>query len=153
MIEQIPNYKWNNFNFKPPLLKRIATKQYLLASQPKVLTFHIKRFYQSLYSFQKLGTAVSYPKILDLTPFLIRNENAAYNIYRYRLYGVVVHMGNMNNGHYVAYIRKIGKSEDDPQKDTWWYLSDEQYYQISEEEVFTQQAYLLFYERIEQGQE
>jgi len=149
MDDYQPSDRWKNCKFKPRLLKRSVTKQYLISAQPKILTINIKRFYQSQYSLQKLGTTISYPKFLDLTPFQTHKENMNI-IFRYKLFGVCVHMGNLNNGHYVAYIRNTEIDEKDKiEKDTWWYFSDEDHCIVEEEEVLRQQAYILLYERTE----
>ena len=90
----------------------------------------------------KISKTIEFPEELDLTPFLADQTD---NRYRYRLYGVSVHQGNIRGGHYVAYIkRELGDSDDG-----WYYFSDTQYYKARLEEVMNTQAYLLFYERFE----
>jgi len=58
----------------------------------------------------------------------------------YNLYGVVNHSGNVNFGHYTAYCKnwKTGK---------WYHFNDSSVSEISESEVVSNSAYLLFYER------
>jgi len=74
------------------------------------------------YGFKKLDDYVTFPEYLDLTPFLAprreefesnqtdddggdvkREFSEEHGKCMYRLYAVVVHVGNMLGGHYVAY--------------------------------------------------
>jgi len=57
----------------------------------------------------------------------------------YQLYAVVNHIGTMSGGHYTAFVRT--------HRGRWLCCNDSQVYAISEEEVVTANAYLLFYER------
>ncbi|TDL19600.1 cysteine proteinase [Rickenella mellea] len=104
-------------------------KRYLVASPPPVLVVHLKRFqqvgkspFQSFANFKKLDDFVSFPEYLDLKPFLLPKKDD-YGLGKkraadksstagkhdrdekcmYRLYAVVVHIGNMLGGHYIAY--------------------------------------------------
>lgn len=105
-----------------PVIMRPAYKRYLIAVPPPVLVIHLKRFQQTtktpLISFshglKKLEDYVSFPEYLDLTPFLAprkedyglgkkkgskdkesRKVKAKEERCMYRLYAVVVHIGNM----------------------------------------------------------
>ena len=100
-----------------PVIMRPAYKRYLIALPPPVLVIHLKRFQQiskmPLISFshglKKLDDYVSFPEYLNLTPFLApkkedyglgkkkkkRAVKATEEKCRYRLYAVVVHIGNM----------------------------------------------------------
>ncbi|KAH9477774.1 Ubiquitin carboxyl-terminal hydrolase 16 [Psilocybe cubensis] len=110
-----------------PVIMRPAYKRYLIAVPPPVLVIHFKRFQQTAktplmsfsHGFKKLEDYVSFPEHLDLLPFLApRKED--YGLGKkgkgkeskvkekeescmYRLYAVVVHIGNMLGGHYIAY--------------------------------------------------
>ncbi|KAF8801090.1 cysteine proteinase [Phlegmacium glaucopus] len=109
-----------------PVMMRPAYKRYLIAVPPPVLVIHLKRFQQTskmpLISFshglKKLDDYVSFPEYLDLMPFLApkkedyglgkskRKKGVVKNKEEkcmYRLYAVVVHIGNMLGGHYIAY--------------------------------------------------
>ncbi|KAJ3056412.1 Ubiquitin carboxyl-terminal hydrolase 45 [Rhizophlyctis rosea] len=82
---------------------------------------------------------------------------------KYRLYGVVVHMGGLFGGHYVAYIRVPPKAdttgedkknafEDEEEEESgggWAYCSDTHVKSCGWEEVEKAQAYILFYEKWE----
>ncbi|EMD34764.1 hypothetical protein CERSUDRAFT_116959 [Gelatoporia subvermispora B] len=109
---------------------RRTYKRYLIAVPPPILVVHLKRFHQVSKShsvtltggFKKLDEFVAFPEYLDLTPFLApRKEDYGLGHAKgkaehgkeqkerepepcmYRLYAVVVHIGNMLGGHYVAY--------------------------------------------------
>jgi len=86
----------------------VATKQLLISFAPPVLTLHLKRFQQARFTLRKLTTHVDFPLELNLAPFCIRNGmNRADSEGRvlYSLYGIVQHSGNMNSGHYTAYVK------------------------------------------------
>ncbi|KAF8970229.1 hypothetical protein BDZ97DRAFT_1792545 [Flammula alnicola] len=110
-----------------PVIMRPAYKRYLIATPPPVLVVHLKRFQQTSktplmsfsHGFKKLDDYVSFPEYLDLMPFLAprkedyglgkkgkdkeRKHKAKDVRCMYRLYAVVVHIGNMLGGHYIAY--------------------------------------------------
>ena len=60
----------------------------------------------------------------------------------YALYGVVVHSGTMENGHYMAYIRD-GNHGDETTK--WYCVNDSNVSAVSIETVLSKQGYILFY--------
>lgn len=119
-----------------PAIMRPAYKRYLIATPPPVLVIHLKRFQQISktpflsfsHGFKKLDDYVTFPEYLDLTPFLApkkedyglgkkgkaasKDKRAAKEKERcmYRLYAVVVHIGNMLGGHYVAYTALPSRS-------------------------------------------
>lgn len=102
-----------------PVIMRPAYKRYLIATPPPVLVVHLKRFQQISktymmsfsHGFKKLDDYITFPEHLDLTPFLApKKEDYGLGKRRklrgkrdgkekekcmYRLYAVVVHIGNM----------------------------------------------------------
>ena len=112
--------------------------------------------------------------------------------FQYRLYGVVVHSGSLEGGHYTACVRmrtvdidtastflqktfldreKMMSKEEliklvaddlprerlprtthykhgDDDEDRWFSISDTSVHEIQEQEVFKEEAYILFYERL-----
>ena len=91
-------------------------KRYLIADPPLILVVHLKRFQQTSRTplmsfsmgFKKLDDYVAFPEYLDITPFLAPNKEdfglpskklkqnrRAKGKCMYRLYAVVVHIGNM----------------------------------------------------------
>ena len=63
---------------------------------------------------------------------------------KYTLVGVVVHLGSMHGGHYVAYVKRGGKGDVPKQ---WFYASDRTVKQVDFAAVQGSDAYLLFYNR------
>ncbi|GES91448.1 ubiquitin carboxyl-terminal hydrolase 16 [Rhizophagus clarus] len=181
---------------------RKAYKRYLFDSLPPVLVFHLKRFQQVggrwSVSMKKIDDFVAFDEELDVGDFVVppeiekkNEENGVNNGHiidgnthslskqnkqhtKYRLYGVVVHLGSLYNGHYIAYvlsrnirgegeqyglpsfssdtIRRVDWIERQKHKTgsqrQWIYCSDNSVRAASVEEVLNSGAYLLFYERV-----
>ena len=91
-------------------------KRYLIADPPLILVVHLKRFQQTSKTpfmsfsmgFKKLDDYVTFPEYLDITPFLAPNKedfglpskkskqkSRTRGKCIYRLYAVIVHIGNM----------------------------------------------------------
>jgi ubiquitin C-terminal hydrolase len=169
---------------------RPAYKRYLIATPPPILVIHLKRFQQlsksgvmsfsSAGGFKKLDDYVQFPEHLDLTPFLAPKKEA-YGLgkksrtgivqeerCKYCLYAVVVHIGNMLGGHYIAYVAlppsastdtssisslpSPASSQDEktaaPTKRMWAYISDTTVHLTTLEEVLKAKAYICMYERV-----
>ena len=58
---------------------------------------------------------------------------------RYKLYGVVNHMGSLGGGHYTAYARS---------GDQWYLFDDSRVEAVEAQKIVSSDAYLLFYERV-----
>ncbi|KAH9926732.1 uncharacterized protein B0H18DRAFT_1005310 [Fomitopsis serialis] len=113
---------------KQVVLRRMY-KRYLIADAPPILVVHLKRFQQTSKTYsmsfsgasgvKKLDEYVSFPESLDIGPFLaprredygldedgkvkIKHADKEQRRCMYSLYAVVVHIGNMLGGHYIAY--------------------------------------------------
>jgi hypothetical protein len=88
---------------------RDASKSYQVYLPPRVLVLHLKRFAHDLArggKLQKLDAPVAFEFELDLGPFVSRSSPQYGQAMVYDLAGVVVHMGNMRSGHYVAYVKR-----------------------------------------------
>lgn len=75
--------------------------------------------------------------------------------YFYRLSSVVEHFGRVGSGHYTVYRSVRADSNiEDPAKHCetpsshWFCISDSEVHSVSETDVLTAEASLLFYERI-----
>jgi len=169
------------------VIHRRALKRYLISAVPPILVIHLKRFEQLSKSpsaffgnLKKIEDFVSFPEMLDMSPFMApRREDYGLKAGRgrpsalsrredepvmYRLYGVVVHIGSMLGGHYIAYTAIPGavvatagaaaeakEKEKEPSKKSdrqWCYISDTTVKLVSFEEVLKAKAYLCFYERL-----
>lgn len=123
-----------------------STKQLTISRLPIVACLHLKRFEQSATgSRSKVATPVSFPKTLDMGPFmssarntLISPEFTDSDHYKYELFAVVNHMGNLQSGHYTSFIRQTG---------SWFRCDDSLITKASIDQVLSSEAYLLFYHK------
>jgi len=139
--------------------KRRASKRLSLARLPPVLIIHLKRFEANGRFSDKIDTFVEYPmKSLDLTnympaplppgadkselngglPMSLDDPRTQLPPYRYDLYGVTNHFGNLTSGHYTAFIASRGG---------WMYCDDSSIKTVDPKDVVNQRAYVLFYKR------
>lgn len=150
------------------------TKKIVITRLPNILIIHFKRFSQSGGRFKKLDTFIDYPvdTALDLTSYWPniatyldppkneflggmdanlekeylsslpeRNQVAPF---KYKLYGVVNHFGNLTTGHYTSYVHKKGKGGNG-----WYYFDDSKFTpNCKVEKVLNSNAYCLFYQRV-----
>ncbi|XP_027940412.1 ubiquitin carboxyl-terminal hydrolase 17-like [Vigna unguiculata] len=113
-----------------------AKKRMTVLEAPNVLTIALKRFKSG--KFGKLNKPIQFPEILDLAPFMSGTSDLAI----YRLYGVVVHLDNMNaafSGHYVCYVKNF--------QSRWFKVDDSVVTSVELESVLAKGAYMLFYAR------
>ena len=92
---------------------------------------------------------VGFPLVLDVRKFCSSNCQT-HRSGIYFLYGVVVHSGGMNGGHYIAYVRKSESNRansTEELKKGWYYFSDSTVSKVTVETVLKSQAYILFYQR------
>ncbi|KAJ7580153.1 ubiquitin carboxyl-terminal hydrolase 4 [Mycena floridula] len=138
-------------------VKRKATKQLSLARLPPILLIHLKRFEANGRFSDKVDTFVDFPiKSLDLTNFMPSplppgvdkgqfggptspdDPRTQLPPYKYDLYGVTNHIGNLSSGHYTAFVASRGG---------WMYCDDSSVKPIDSKQVVGQRAYVLFYKR------
>ena len=128
----------------PQLMQRPAVRKESFHHQPSVLILHIKRFHISLTSSTKLQHVIRFPMELDLNPFMSGDyfealaSGSDLSSTHYQLFGVIEHQGQLNSGHYVAFV----------EKPTGWYrCSDSHVTQATVDQVLKADAYILFYRR------
>ncbi|KAL4591061.1 hypothetical protein LXL04_004009 [Taraxacum kok-saghyz] len=110
---------------------RDASKRILISKAPPILTIHLKRLSQDARGrLSKLNGHVDFQDIIYLHPYMDPSKNDGR--YRYRLIGVVEHLGSAKGGHYVAYVR--GGLRDDW---LWYHASDAHVREVSLEETQT----------------
>ncbi|VTJ63476.1 Hypothetical predicted protein [Marmota monax] len=127
---------------------------------PDVLIIHLKRFRQEGDRRVKLQNMVKFPLTgLDMTPHVVKRSQSSWSLpshwspwrrpyglgrdpedYIYDLYAVCNHHGTMQGGHYTAYCKNSVDG-------LWYCFDDSDVQQLSEDEVCTQTAYILFYQR------
>jgi ubiquitin carboxyl-terminal hydrolase 22/27/51 len=131
-----------------------GTKQLSFAAAPPALLLHLKRFAHSAArrASAKLDAHVSFPLDgLDLSPFLAAarlRARAGHRLHsdaaplatpaacRYWLAAAVCHLGELEGGHYIAYVRNGGE---------WFRCDDAWVTRVAAEEVQAAHAYMLFY--------
>ncbi|XP_023747731.1 ubiquitin carboxyl-terminal hydrolase 1 [Lactuca sativa] len=125
---------------------RDASKRILISKVPPILTIHLKRLSQDARGrLSKLNGHVDFKDTIDLEPYMDPSccKEKGRERYQYGLIGVVEHSGSARGGHYVAYVR--GGLKDDW---VWYHASDAHVRQVSLEDVFACEAYILFYEKM-----
>lgn len=95
-----------------------ARKGVIFKSFPEVLHLHLKRFEYDIQrdTMMKINDRFEFPDVLDLTPYLDQDADKT-EPWTYKLHGVLVHSGDLNAGHYYAYLK--------PNKDGWFYKFDD----------------------------
>lgn len=99
-------------------------KESTIEKFPKVLCLQIKRFELKNNKITKIDT-----KVENNDNIMIFNKN-------YSLKGVIIHQGNLNDGHYISY----GFIDDD-----CICFNDEIIKKVKVKEMYSNQSYLLFY--------
>ncbi|XP_072258529.1 ubiquitin carboxyl-terminal hydrolase 50 [Pyxicephalus adspersus] len=116
--------------------KEDAAVEVQINKPPKILILHLKRFEYQGRARRKLQTNVIFPLVnLDMSPFV-----TLHNVQRpvYHLYSVVNHSGGLECGHYTAYCKHPGTKE-------WNAYDDARHFRITEDDVQSPLAYILFY--------
>jgi len=126
--------------------KNTSTKRTTIWKQPETLVVQFKRFVYDNYGDRKaLKERVSFPiDGLNLDYFTHEKSNEVKG--RYKLQGIVNHLGNLNNGHYIAWLY----NED---MKCWLEYNDSVITRVDDKEIanFAQgspEPYILFYKRI-----
>jgi len=153
-----------NFNCSYCKCNNESTKQLTMKKLPIVGCFHFKRFEHSLKFHKKISTHISFPEILDMTPFMsskrnqisyftsstsssnssssansdLNNLNDPNN--QYFLFAVVNHHGTIESGHYTCFIRLT--------REQWFKCDDHLISKASINDVMNSEGYLLFYHKI-----
>ncbi|VAH23751.1 unnamed protein product [Triticum turgidum subsp. durum] len=136
---------------------RVAIVQYRISKAAPLLTIQLKRFdYSHPDRPDKLEEHVRFQDTLDITKFMDPGHQADDG-YKYRLVAVIVHSGpTLHEGHNFAYVRASQiacQQQESRGTPTWFRASDESITEVSLEEVLECQAYILFYERVEQAKD
>lgn len=116
-----------------------ARKSLRLHKIPPVVCIQLKRFKHNQSTASKIETAVSSPLYLNLTKYASDFENGPEidPTKVYELFAVVLHIGSVSSGHYVALIKtSLG---------VWFKFDDSVVSSVTAEEVQATNAYLLFY--------
>ena len=126
--ELISNWESNIYKKARPAQKRI-----FFHKTPKYLSIHFKIFEYTHNRFHKIEKHIEFNSDLNLGAFCGKNTN---NKIEYELFGVIVHQGSYQFGHYITYILNGNR---------WFMYNDEIITQCSFEDVKRQNIYMLFY--------
>ena len=102
-----------------------------------MLVIHMKRFSGASFRREKLSTLVDFPlRGLDLVDYIA--DDFDVDVPLYDLICVSNHIGGMNGGHYTAFCKNMTD-------DSWYNFDDTIVRKISERDVVSSSAYVLFY--------
>jgi len=95
-----------------------ANKGVIFISFPDVLHLQLKRFEYDIAkdTMMKVNDRYEFPEIFDAAPYLADDADKS-EPWTYQLHGVLVHSGDLNAGHYYAFLK--------PNKDGWFYKYDD----------------------------
>ncbi|KAG6198704.1 hypothetical protein E4U10_006319 [Claviceps purpurea] len=95
-----------------------ANKGVIFTSFPDVLHLQLKRFEYDIQRdmMMKINDRYEFPDTFDAAPYLIDDADKS-EPWTYQLHSVLVHSGDLNAGHYYAFIK--------PEKDGWFYRYDD----------------------------
>ncbi|KAF4523228.1 hypothetical protein B566_EDAN011766 [Ephemera danica] len=129
------------------------TMQTEIIEAPRILVLHLKRFrVDDRRNIQKINIHVSFPSLLDISDFCDAKCRDSGNTV-YSLYAVLHHSGTPTGGHYIADVKvrhpRHLASGTNPEECQWYVMDDQNVTKTSESSVLGRQAYLLFYERLD----
>lgn len=112
-----------------------AGQTFRLWKLPPRLIIHLKRYVES--SARKLDFNVSFPSVLDLSPWVVGSMQRESPIFN--LYAAIEHSGrSINGGHYTAIARRSG---------SWFSFNDSQSHSCSPAIIAPSRVAILFFER------
>ncbi|KAJ9452758.1 Ubiquitin carboxyl-terminal hydrolase 21 [Diplonema papillatum] len=116
-----------------------ARRSSVLQETPSVLMLHLKRFGFDMTTHKqaKINEKQEFPETLDLSPYTTDpDQNRAQQ--QYTLFAVLVHSGDVNAGHYYAFLKPTGvddSSNTGAEKSPWFRVDDERVYRVSAKDV------------------
>lgn len=116
--------------------KENVKKQYSFWNFPKIIVVILKRF--SMDGSDKITDLIDFPlEDLDLSKY-VKGYNA--DSYKYDLYGVCNHVGNVSGGHYTAFVKNS--------QNAWNHFNDNKVEKLDNSNlVISPLAYCLFYRK------
>lgn len=95
-----------------------ANKGVIFMSFPDVLHLQLKRFEYDIQrdTMMKINDRYEFPEEFDAAGYLSQDADKS-EPWEYQLHGVLVHSGDLNAGHYYAFLK--------PNKEGWWYKYDD----------------------------
>jgi ubiquitin carboxyl-terminal hydrolase 7 len=95
-----------------------ANKGVIFQAFPDVLHLQLKRFEYDIQrdAMMKINDRYEFPEDFDASLYLDKDADRSES-WEYQLHGVLVHSGDLNAGHYYAFLK--------PNKEGWWYKYDD----------------------------
>lgn len=95
-----------------------ANKGVIFMGFPDVLHLQLKRFEYDIQrdTMMKINDRYEFPEEFDAASYLSQDADKS-EPWEYQLHGVLVHSGDLNAGHYYAFLK--------PNKEGWWYKYDD----------------------------
>ncbi|KAM4014429.1 LOW QUALITY PROTEIN: ubiquitin carboxyl-terminal hydrolase 21 [Anomaloglossus baeobatrachus] len=116
-----------------------STKKLSVQRFPRILVLHLNRFSTTRFSIKKCSVFVDFPlHRLNLKEFA--SEKAGSPVYN--LYALCNHSGSVHYGHYTAYCKD---------RSGWFAYNDSRVSPITEAQVQSSEAYVLFYQLEDTG--
>lgn len=112
-----------------------VTKRLHLNKLPPILSIQLKRF-EHIGVSSKIDYHIDIPIILDVRDY-VSDSMDSKQITNYELFGIICHLGNVNTGHYLAYVKNISGA--------WFKFDDATITRVTESEVKKVNAYMLVY--------
>lgn len=108
----------NKYDAGQPYGLQDAKKGVIFESFPPVLHLHLKRFEYDINrdATMKINDRHEFPEEFDASPYLSNDADKSES-WVYQLYGVLVHSGDLDAGHYYAFLR--------PEKNGFFYKFDD----------------------------
>ena len=117
--------------------QQLFTKQYDFSHLPPILILTLQRFNVKEMFKEKIDSPIDFP----LYGLEIPKTNEKYD-----LYGIIVHNGDMDSGHYKCVVNiNIDNQIKKGEKGIWILFDDARYEKLTEDKVKSQKAYVLVY--------
>lgn len=117
--------------------KTIANKSLYFRYIPHYLFFIFKNYEATPFNSTKINNNIKYSLELDMSNYTFK-KLTGYN--KYVLYGIIIHTGSIDSGHYYA----ICKNKDQ----NWYIYDDDKVLKIEQEQVLNQSPYILCYQQL-----
>jgi len=128
-LDEYTNQEEIELNDEKKIIKKV-----LYWSFPEVMIISLKRFNDNL---KKNNILVNYPlDNLDMSKYVCGYNK---NSYKYELFGICNHEGNVNGGHYFAYIKNANNK--------WYIMNDLEVKEIKMDNIISNKGYCLFYRK------
>ncbi|RUS89725.1 hypothetical protein EGW08_002543 [Elysia chlorotica] len=118
-----------------------AQKRFTIYKAPNVLTLQLNRFDFNRHLSGKINRFIRYTEKINIRNFMSQRQGEPI---LYHLYGVLVHSGfSSDHGHYYSFVKSPSK--------IWYCMNDSVVHQAGNNAVYSADAYVLFYARINKG--